>query len=140
MHIVIVRAPLIVGENQEEKNAVNEFIELGKANKPIVIFGRGTHRREWLPLDVSEAFVNIVKYMETMKEPFRIFVLGSERNRISMNDLANKIIARTGGSVVHDYGKTNVFDQVADSSDACKSLHWKTKRGIDEILDRILSS
>jgi len=141
MHTVIVRAPLIVGENQEEKNAVNEFIELGKANKPIVIFGQGTHRREWLhPLDVSEAFVNIVKYTETMKEPFKIFVLGSERNRISMNDLANKIIARTGGSVVHDYSKTNVFDQVADSLDACKSLHWKAKLGIDEILDRILSS
>jgi len=140
MHIVIVRAPLIVGENQEEKNAVNEFVELGKADKPIVIFGRGAHRREWLhPLDVSEAFVNIVEYMETMKEPFRIFVLGSETNRISMNDLANRIIARTGGSVVHDYSKTNVFDQVADSSDACKSLRWKAKRGIDEILDRVLS-
>jgi len=140
MHTVIVRAPLIVGENQEEKNAVNEFIEFGKANKPIVIFGQGTHRREWLhPLDVSEAFVKIVEYIETMKEPFRIFVLSSETNRISMNDLANRIIARTGGSVVHDYSKTNVFDQVADSSDAFKSLSWKAKIGIDEILDRILS-
>jgi len=140
MHTVVVRTPLIVGENQEEKNAVNEFIELGKANKPVVIFGRGTHRREWLhPLDVSEAFVKIVEYMETMKERFRIFVLGSEKNRISMNDLANKIITRTGGSVVHDHTKTNVFDQVADSSEAYKLLGWKAKYGIDEILDRILS-
>lgn len=139
---VVVRAPLIVGEGQSELNALQEFIHSARDGMPIVLFGDGSHCREWIhPIDVAEAFLRMLQYIDRMRSPYEVFVLGSERTRISMSDLAKKIIRRIGkSSVVYENRDKKAFNQITDGLKVKTLLGWQTKISIDEIIDRIISS
>jgi len=135
---IIFRAPLICGENQEELNALREFVSCILDGNDIEIYGLGTHVREWLhPLDVADAYVKAIKYFDTMKDPYEIFVLGSKP--ISMAELAKRIIKRIGkGEIVYVEKKKQVFDQYTDHSKAQRKLKWSPKIEIDEIIERVI--
>ena len=135
---IIVRAPLLVGKGQIELNAMREFIKRAIEGRPIEVYGNGIHRREWLhPTDVADAIVRMIKYLERMQEALAIFVLGSVKNRISMKDLARKVIDKLGkGEIV--YIPEGSFDQITGETTTKQTLGWESKVPVDDILDELI--
>jgi nucleoside-diphosphate-sugar epimerase len=134
---LILRAPLLAGENQKEENALREFVLSVKRGQPIVIYGDGSHVREWLhPIDVAEAFLKGIAYFNSMTTPYEVFVLGNKP--ISMNDLAKLITSKVDGSIRHQEG-ARVFDQYTDSTKVQTILKWQPKVQIQEIIDRVVA-
>jgi nucleoside-diphosphate-sugar epimerase len=134
---LIFRAPLLAGENQKEENALREFARSVKKGQPIVIYGDGSHLREWLhPIDVAEAFLKGIAYFDSMTTPYEVFVLGNKP--ISMKDLARLVTAKVGGGIRHQEGG-RVFDQYTDSMKVETILKWKPKLQVQDIIDRVVA-
>jgi nucleoside-diphosphate-sugar epimerase len=136
---LIFRAPLIAGEEQTEYNAIQEFVDCVLNSRPIVIFGKGDHKREWLhPDDVVDAFIAGIKYLDEMNKPYDIFTLGSG-NPISMNQLAELVMKVLGRKVqvVHTKMERVYLDQITDTSKSNKILKWYPKIGVEEIIRRV---
>jgi len=137
---VIFRAPLIVGEGQIEYNSIHEFVDCVLKNKPIIIFGEGTHLREWVhPEDVARAFLLGLDYAEQMEASYEVFNLGSG-DPLSMNDLAERIMKVTGKTVKLEHVKKPImlFDQVTDLSKVRNVLGWQPQIGIEDIIKRVV--
>jgi len=135
---IIARAPLVVGKGQIELNAIREFIKRAIEGRPIEVYGNGIHRREWLhPTDMADAIVRMIKYLERMQEALAIFILGSVKNRISMKDLARKVIDKLGkGEIV--YIPERSFDQITGETTTKQALEWESKVPVDNILDELI--
>jgi UDP-glucose 4-epimerase len=137
---LIFRACLIAGEEQNEYNAIQEFVDCALKSEPLLIFGSGDHKREWIhPSDVARAFVLGTKHLQSLDQPFDTFNLGSGEP-ISMKRLAEKILEISGSSseIVHkDYSGVR-FDQITDTSKVRETLDWKPKVSLKEIISRVI--
>jgi nucleoside-diphosphate-sugar epimerase len=135
---LIFRAPLLAGETQEEESALREFVLCAIKGRPIVIYGNGSHVREWLhPFDVAEAFLKGMTYFDSMAIPYDIFVLGGKP--ISMIELARLVIDKIGGRVQHEQNPGIVFDQYSDTRKARTLLGWQPSFQVHDIVDRVIA-
>lgn len=137
---VIFRTPNIAGEFQKERNVLREFIECAQAGKPLVIYGDGSHIREFIhPLDLTAAFANALSFLDGSLNPSVMFVVGNKG--IQAKELATRIIARTGkGEIEYHPNPLGVtFDQYSDFSKATALLSWNPRITVDDIIDRIIT-
>jgi UDP-glucose 4-epimerase len=137
---VIFRAPFIAGEHQKERNVLREFVEAAIADRELVIFGDGGHVREFIHTsDLAKAFVRAVEFTEKMELDSDLFVLGNEP--VSISKLAELVIKRVGrGRIKHIGNSDRSFDQYSDFSKARQLLGWSPELGVEQIINRILSS
>jgi dTDP-glucose 4,6-dehydratase len=142
---IVFRAPLICGENQEEMNALREFVDSALRGDPIKVYGSGVHVREWLhPLDVAKAFDKALKAGTGMLECPQTFVLGA--SPISMIDLATKVVKSCGrGEIIQDVPPdeghiSRIFSQYTDHSKALRILGWHPEIQIEQIISRVVHS
>lgn len=134
---LVFRAPLICGEGQRELNALREFVSSALNGQPITILGEGKHVREWLhPIDVAEALVRALTYLESMTGQYEVFVLGTPS--ISMMRLADLVVKTTGrGHIEHREPTGQVFNQFTDTRKAKTILGWKARISVEEIVRRV---
>jgi nucleoside-diphosphate-sugar epimerase len=137
---VIIRAPFIVGERQLERNVVQEFIESARMGKPLVIYGSGSHSREFLhPVDLASVFAKAVEYINGSSLHSELFVVGNAP--VTMQQLAEKVVNEVGSGSV-EFAKMSsdrTFDQVTSTGKARELLSWEPRISIDEIIHRIVS-
>jgi len=112
---IIFRAPLLCGEEQKEVNALREFVISCTKNEPIVLWGKGSHLREWIhPEDAANAFLKATEFIKKMENPYEIFNLGNKP--ISMKSLAEKTVKIVGkGSIQFLNQEKIVFDQYTNT-------------------------
>lgn len=136
---IIFRAPLVCGEGQREMNALREFVKAVLNGHEIVIFGNGSHVREWVhPIDLASAFIKGIEYFSIMESPYEIFVLGSKP--ISMSDLLSQIIKFAGknGVSITFKPEEKVWDQFTDWKKAKETLGWEPQISVSEIIRRVV--
>ena len=134
---LIFRAPLLAGEKQVEENALQEFVRSVKRGHPIIIRGDGSHVREWLhPIDVVEAFLKGITYLDSMTSSYEVFVLGNRP--IAMKELARVIIGKVGGKICYQDDNC-AFDQYTDTNKVETILRWKPKVQVQEIVERVIA-
>lgn len=97
MACVIVRFFNTVGPRQLSNYGmvIPNFVEAALRNEPIPIFGDGSQQRSFL--HVNDAIRAITMLMDEPSAEGRVFNVGNPFE-ISMNDLAEKIIAQTGST------------------------------------------
>lgn len=137
---MIFRACLLAGEHQTEYNAIQEFADCALNQKPIIIYGDGRHKREWLhPQDVARAYYKAFSYFEEMAAPYDVFILGSGEP-ISMKRLAELVLEITNKpkQIVFLDKHVSVFDQITDTSKVRERLKWKPLVSTREIVSRVV--
>jgi UDP-glucose 4-epimerase len=137
---VIFRAPFIAGEYQKERNVLREFVEAAIADRELVIFGDGSHVREFIhPSDLTKAFIKAVELTQNIKPNCELFVLGNEP--VSISRLAELIIKKVGrGRIRHVGNSDRSFDQYSDFSKARQILGWSPELSVEQIICGILTS
>lgn len=141
---VVLRPTLICGEGQREVNALREFAIAAIEGRPIEVWGKGEHRREFIhPEDVARAIAKSLSLLNGRDGPdsyvmdslgdSATFVLGNEP--VSMMELAQM----TGGRIEFKPPGPQAFDQVTDHSKAKRVLGWEPKLGVRQILDRVIA-
>ena len=137
----ILRATLIAGEGQKEPNAVGDFVEGVLRGEDLEIYGTGTHRREWLhPVDLASAVRAAVESVGGSDDPMcETYIVSSDP--ISMVELAEKVIARTGkGALRFQPSTRQAFDLCSGSRKIQDELGWEPALSIDDIIDRYLAA
>ncbi len=136
---IIFRAPLLCGEGQKEINALREFVIACTKNEPIVIWGKGSHLREWVhPEDAANAFFKATEFIKKMKNPYEIFILGNKP--ISMKSLAEKTVKIVGkGSIQFLNQEKIVFDQYTNTKKIKTILDWEPKITVEAIIRRVIA-
>jgi len=138
--IAVVRAPLIVGAGQKELNALREFVLCALKNKTLVIFGDGTHEREWIhPRDVAQGIIKVIEWLNKGGESYKVFLLGAPQNRVSMKALAELIIKKVGkGRIAFKNPERTYRSQRTHPFQTFNLLNWKPKISLDEIIDEVI--
>jgi nucleoside-diphosphate-sugar epimerase len=144
---IILRPTIIVGEKQaQQRNILQDLVDCAYNGRSLPVFQDATHKqgihlREFVhPEDICKAILKSIDYFFIM-DKIRVdsFVLGSETNRISINDLAKRIIKIVGGkSTILYCTVSEVFNQITCSAKAHEQLKWKAEIGIDAIIERIV--
>lgn len=140
---VIIRPFNIAGPRQSLKGGfvLPRFLQQAREGEPITVFGDGRAIRAFT--HVREVAEGLIVAMEkgTAGEAYNI---GNPHNRISIKELAEKVIEITGtkSKIEHVDPKTifgQYFEEAADKyPDARKAefeLGWKPKIGVDEIIE-----
>ncbi len=138
MQIAILRPTIITGNVSGEDNAVNEFVRCALADRPIVLFGPGEHRREFLSVrDTVAAIDRAVAYLETVTADTccEAFIISSGRP-VSLKAVAEASIrACGGGCIVHqDPGSVQAFSLTGDPAKAARVLGWAATDGLDDLI------
>jgi len=137
MSIVVLRPPMVIGEGIKISLPPTEFVRDILSGKEIQILGDGLHEREYVSLtDVATGIWKAVEWSITSKGGYHPFFLTG--NRISMRDLAEKIVKKLGGNIVYKPGTKQVFSLTTDPTDTEKILGWNVKDSIDDILEDVV--
>ncbi len=140
--IIILRPTIITGNLNGENNAMNEFVKSANEDKPIVIFGKGDHEREYVALsDLISAVEASIKYIELNKNHylFEEFIISSAEP-ISMIDLAKKCIKLIGkGSIKFVEKNVQSFSLKSNIDKANKFLKWQPKKSVDDMINEIIA-
>lgn len=141
---IIIRPTVIVGEKQSQRNIFQDFFDCALKGRPLIIYhsrgvDKGTHMRELVHAkDACEAILRIAQeHIYSMKKNCDVFVLGSKKNRINMNDLADKIVQRIGGKSKKQYTDGAVYNQITNCKKIESVLRWETTVGVEKIIDDI---
>ena len=136
MRAVILRPAIVVGNLEGEPNALNEFTENAYRDEPIVIYGKGDHRRQYISVgDLIRAVDEAIWYLEgsdksSLCEPFLIAA-----NDISMSELAE----RSGGTVEYVEKTGQAFSLTSVSDKANKVLGWTALDNIEDMIKQVRS-
>lgn len=146
--VVITRLFNTVGPRQTGRYGmvIPRFIEQGLAGGPISVYGDGEQTRcfGW----VGDVVRGMADLLACEKAEGEVFNLGSTEE-ISINALAAKVVARTGGTAkierityekAYEEGFEDMKRRVPSTEKAGKLVGWKPTIGIDEILDRVIAS
>lgn len=138
---IILQPSIVVGNFDGEPNSLNEFVQNALNDKPIIIFGEGSHQREYLSLtDMVGAVEEAVKFLGQNNEN-SVFerVIVSSNEPISMVDLANKIVRKVKkGSVEHIDKTSRAFSIRSKTAKANKLLNWKNTQNLNSLLDNTI--
>ncbi len=136
MSIVTLRPSLVVGEGTEVSLPPIEFVRDALKGKEIQIFGDGLHEREYVSVsDVAKGIWKAIEWSITADKRYHPFFLTG--NRISMRNLAEKVVKKFGGKVVYVPKTLQTFSLTTDPSDSKTELGWEVKDGLDSILDDV---
>lgn len=137
LETIIFRAFSVYGPRQIPNSSygvVSRFIQAVENKKEIIINGDGTQTRDFIFVsDVVEALLMGI----SPKNNFRhgeIFNLGSGQ-KISINDLAAKVIGKKQIKVSHCPALVEQIDTQADTTKAKKLLCWEPKVTLDQGLE-----
>jgi UDP-glucuronate 4-epimerase len=137
MKIVTVRPTMVLGKGTYMPHAPSEFIKTILSGKDIEIYGEGLHEREWIWVDdVAEGLLKACEFAEVAKPGYYPFFLSG--NRISMRDLAEKVVAKLGGKVVFTPSTIQAFTLTSDGSESQEMLKWAPKHTMDMMLDELI--
>ncbi|VVB66702.1 L-arabinose 1-dehydrogenase (NAD(P)(+)) [Candidatus Gugararchaeum adminiculabundum] len=124
--------------DSEYAAVIPKFAAAAKKGKPLTIFGDGTQTRDFIYVgDVADANLLAAKsgYCGTLNV--------ASGKAISINELAEKIIAAAGSKsgVTHaKERKGDIKKSAADAKLAKKALGFSAKTGLDEGLQKVLGS
>jgi len=137
MKIITVRPTMVLGKGTYLPHAPIEFIKTALAGKDIEIFGEGLHEREWIWIDdVGEGIMKAVEYGVTANPGYYPFFLSS--SRISMADLARKVVNKLGGKVIFIPSTNQAFTLTSDFSESQELLQWFPKNDIDDMIEMLI--
>jgi UDP-glucose 4-epimerase len=144
---VVVRLFNTVGPRQSGAYGMvlPRFIEQALANVPITVYGDGTQTRCFGHVaDVVGGIVSVLDHPGAVGDVFNVGSPGE----ISIADLANTIIERTGSSsrvemipydVAYESGFEDMMRRVPDTTKLTDLTGWKPTRTLDDILDETIS-
>ncbi|MEK7466869.1 MAG: GDP-mannose 4,6-dehydratase [Planctomycetota bacterium] len=146
--VVIARLFNTVGPRQTGRYGmvIPRFIEQGLAGGPISVYGDGKQTRcfGW----VGDVVRGMADLLACEKAEGQVFNLGATEE-ISINDLAAKVVAKTGGNAkiehityekAYEEGFEDMMRRVPSIEKAEKFIGYKPTVGIDEILDRVIAT
>ena len=142
LRCVILRPTLIAGEGQAEANGVTEFADTIRAGEDIVLFGDGSHRREWLhPADVGTAIRAAIDHAGGDDALECESFLVSSGVGVPMAELARLVIAEVGqGRLTFQQTNRQAFSLCTRSDKARRVLGWEPTIGVEEIVRRVLAA
>lgn len=136
MIIVTVRPPMVIGEGVGVPLPPIEFVRDAVQGKEITIFGEGFHEREYVSVrDVARGIWKTVDWSISADKGYYPFFLTG--NRISMRDLAKKVVKKFGGKIIYKPGTKQVFSLTTDPVDSKRLLAWEVSDDLDSILDDV---
>jgi UDP-glucose 4-epimerase len=144
---VVVRFFNTVGPEQVSSfgMVIPNFVEKAILGEDVVVFGTGEQKRSFL--HVSDAIRAVRGLMETGKGIGKVFNVGNPFE-VTMNDLANRIIAKTGGrsKLVHisyqeayGTGFEDMMRRTADITRLKETLGFEIEYDLDGILDSVIA-
>ncbi len=142
LNACIVRPFNIAGPRQSGRGGfvLPRFISQCLRNEPVTVFGTGQQVRAFT--HVKDMAEGLIRAMEIGKCG-EAYNLGNPENRLSILELAERVIKRTGSKseiVFVDprtiYGPlyAEASDKYPDASRAMRELGWRPKYGIDRII------
>jgi UDP-glucose 4-epimerase len=143
---VIVRLFNTVGPGQSSQYGmvIPRFVRAALANAPIEIFGDGTQSRCFC--HVSDTIRALKGLVDTREIKGEIYNVGSQ-NRISIIDLAHRVIAETGSSSelryipydqVYGQGIEDMVHRVPDTTKVNAAIGWAPEKTLDHILADVI--
>ena len=143
INAIILQPSIVVGNFGGEPNSLNEFVQNALNDESIIIFGEGSHEREYLSLiDMVGAVEKSVKFLEKNNEK-SVFerVIISSNEPISMVDLANKIVGIVKkGSVKHIDKTSRAFSICSKTVKANNLLNWRNTHSLNTVLDNVIEA
>ena len=135
LHTVVLRFFNVYGSRQSGNNysgVVTSFIDRCRFKLPLVIYGDGTQKRDFINVkDVAEAILISTIIKSAVGEVFNI----GTGEPTSINDLAKTIIELAGGDLKITYVKSRAGDiknSYSDISKAKKLLDFEPKVSLQE--------
>lgn len=136
LNSVVLRPTIIPGNLAGEPNAINEFCTNVVRDEPIVIFGRGSHSREWLSLaDLVRAVEKTLLFMEGKQGVNEDFIVSSGKG-LTMMDLAHTCVRILGKGRIEtvDRETSQAFSLTSDITKARTVLGWHPEDGVETII------
>ena len=143
---VVVRLFNTVGPRQTGQYGmvIPRFVTQALAGEPITIYGDGTQTRCFT--HVSDTVRALVGLMDSRASVGEVFNVGNT-GEISINDLAERVKARTGSSsgftyvpyaVAYEENFEDMPRRVPSIEKIRKTIGWSPRVGIDETLDSVI--
>jgi nucleoside-diphosphate-sugar epimerase len=148
---VIVRPFNVAGPRQSSKGGfvLPRFIEQATSGQDLTVFGNGSQVRAFT--HVGEIADGLMKVMERGQRG-QVYNLGNPANRVTIRELASKVIARvgrgsasltTGGRITYADPKTIYGDLYEESADKYpgqpkSELDWQPEKTVDDIIEDAL--
>lgn len=143
---IVVRLFNTVGPRQTGAYGmvVPRFVRQAVGGEPITIYGDGEQRRCFCHVyDVVAALVGLLDHSGSIGDVFNV---GSQ-HELSINQLADLVIARTGSSspiihipydVAYEEGFEDMERRVPDTSKLHALTGWQPSRSLGDILDNVI--
>ena len=137
MRATIFRPNFIVGPMYPPQpyvdNLIYDFIQSIKDNGTIELAGEGQYEREWMhPVDVASA---VSLAITTELTGCETFIICGER--VTMRELANRIIKQVGGGRVTTNPDRGGFSIISSSEKANRELNWRPSVDLDKLISDI---
>jgi nucleoside-diphosphate-sugar epimerase len=141
LRVVVARPTILVGPGQAEPNAVSEFVDHAVTGRPIVLFGDGSHRREWLHVDdAARGFRLAIEYSMALDRGAFVPFIFSSGIPISMWELAETVVSEAGGGeIVFAPASRQSFTLAACVDRARQHLGWSPERDVRSIVRELVS-
>ena len=134
---VIFRPNFVVGPipppQPYRDNLIYDFIDAVEKNSSIELAGSGEFQREWIHAEDVAAAVKLAVLADL--PGCETFILAA--NRVSMMDLAGRIISRMGRGRVKSNSAVSGFTLISSNDKAIQKLNWRPQKGIKAIIDEI---
>ena len=146
--VTIARLFNTVGPRQVGKYGMvlPRFIESALKNEPLTVYGDGSQTRTFCSVgEVVDALSSLSKSDQTIGEVYNV----GSANEISIIDLAKLVISKLNSSsqILFKSFSENFGDEFEEASSRVPSIAkiqsaigWQSTKGIDEIIDDIVSS
>ena len=148
LSVTTIRLFNTVGPRQTGKYGmvIPRFVQAAFENKPLRIFGDGNQSRAFCHVhDVVRAILGLSFEDRSIGEVYNV---GGEKE-ISINSLANKIVAQIGSTSKIEYisykdaysaGFEDMVRRVPDISKINKVINWKPELSLENIIDDVARS
>ena len=148
LSVTTIRLFNTVGPRQTGKYGmvIPRFVQAAFENKPLRIFGDGNQSRAFCHVhDVVRAILGLSFEDRSIGEVYNV---GGEKE-ISVNSLANKIVAQIGSTSKIEYisykdaysaGFEDMVRRVPDISKINKVINWKPELSLENIIDDVARS
>ena len=148
LSVTTIRFFNTVGPRQTGKYGmvIPRFVQAASENKPLRIFGDGNQSRAFCHVhDVVRAILGLSFEDRSIGEVYNV---GGEKE-ISVNSLANKIVAQIGSTSKIEYisykdaysaGFEDMVRRVPDISKINKVINWKPELSLENIIDDVARS
>ena len=134
--VAMLRIPVVVGKGQALDNPISLFCKEAKAEKTIVLFNGGKHRRKFVA--VEDVAAQVAAMLETGLAPgVEAYNLGGFNS--SMVDIAEQIAAKLGGIAIVDKTSANQAFTLISTSDKIVAFGCPPRRGINAMIDDFLA-